>query len=210
MARGGSRVNSGPAPDPQALRRERPEDRAGWTILKAEGRKGKAPAWPLLGDIERTARLDIIGRQVEELEDELNHCTVARTRKSLETKLAKVYQEQAVLARILESQREIETEVWVSAWKSPQAIAWEKLGWTREVAQYVRHKVLGELGSLEDAKEARQWSDRLGLNPAAMLRLRWKIAPTSVTQPASTGRTPAKKKATGSRQRLKVLDGGKA
>lgn len=45
MASGGARARSGPPPDPSALRRER--DREGWVTLPAEGRKGRAPAWPL-------------------------------------------------------------------------------------------------------------------------------------------------------------------
>lgn len=48
----------GPAPDPNALRRDRPSDVAGWTSLPAEGFKGDLPAWPLttggyVGDIEQ-------------------------------------------------------------------------------------------------------------------------------------------------------------
>lgn len=38
---------SGPAPDPNALRRERPSDQAGWTHLPVEGRQGDPPPWPL-------------------------------------------------------------------------------------------------------------------------------------------------------------------
>ncbi len=65
--------------------------------------------------------------------------------------------------------------MWAELWKTPQAEMWEQLCWGREVAQYVRWKVRGELGDLDAAKEARQWSDRLGLNPLALLRLRWEI-----------------------------------
>ena len=43
--RGGARARSGPAPDPDALRRER--DGESWTTLPAEGRKGRVPKWPL-------------------------------------------------------------------------------------------------------------------------------------------------------------------
>jgi hypothetical protein len=50
MASGGARARSGPAPDPQALRRDRKDD-AAWLTLPAEGRKGKVPAWPL-ADLE--------------------------------------------------------------------------------------------------------------------------------------------------------------
>lgn len=47
MPKGGARAFSGPAPDPQALSRDRPSDRASWTILPASGREGEVPAWPL-------------------------------------------------------------------------------------------------------------------------------------------------------------------
>lgn len=46
MASGGARIRSGSAPDPNALRRSRNDDKA-WTTLPSEGRTGKAPAWPL-------------------------------------------------------------------------------------------------------------------------------------------------------------------
>ena len=46
MAHGGARASAGPLPDPNALRRERPEDVARWRVL-SEGRKGRAPVWPL-------------------------------------------------------------------------------------------------------------------------------------------------------------------
>lgn len=47
MARGGARVRSGPDPDPDALRRDRPSDKATWTHLPTAGRSGAAPDWPL-------------------------------------------------------------------------------------------------------------------------------------------------------------------
>lgn len=47
MSSGGARMRSGPAPDPNALRRDRKDD-AAWTTLPADGRKGSVPVWPLL------------------------------------------------------------------------------------------------------------------------------------------------------------------
>lgn len=47
MTKGGH-ARSGPAPDPNALRRDRPSD-AEWTTLPAEGRAGDAPDWVLPG-----------------------------------------------------------------------------------------------------------------------------------------------------------------
>jgi hypothetical protein len=56
MPSGGARARSGPAPDPNALRRDRKDD-AGWTILPAEGRKGSAPSWPLIDPTPRELQL---------------------------------------------------------------------------------------------------------------------------------------------------------
>ena len=44
----GGHAASGPAPDPNALRRSRPADAATWTALPSEGRAGDPPEWPLL------------------------------------------------------------------------------------------------------------------------------------------------------------------
>lgn len=46
MGHGGARPRSGPAPDPNALRRDRPDDKAGWTVLPGP-RPGPPPEWPL-------------------------------------------------------------------------------------------------------------------------------------------------------------------
>ena len=45
MASGGARARSGPAPDPNALRRDR--DAGAWVTLPAAGREGATPPWPL-------------------------------------------------------------------------------------------------------------------------------------------------------------------
>ncbi|MCX4886052.1 hypothetical protein [Streptomyces sp. NBC_00847] len=55
MAKGGARTRSGPAPDPDALRRDR--DSGEWTILPAEGRQGATPDWPLTEQTDREDEL---------------------------------------------------------------------------------------------------------------------------------------------------------
>ncbi|GAB2970222.1 phage terminase small subunit [Nocardioides montaniterrae] len=45
MPKGGARANSGPPPDPNALRRSRKSDPA-WTKISAAGRCKPAPEWP--------------------------------------------------------------------------------------------------------------------------------------------------------------------
>lgn len=42
-----ARAHSGPAPDPNALRRDRASDAATWTTLPRTGRPGPPPKWPL-------------------------------------------------------------------------------------------------------------------------------------------------------------------
>lgn len=55
MPKGGARTRSGPAPDPNALRRER--DQGEWTTLPAEGRDGAIPTWPLTSPVPREVEL---------------------------------------------------------------------------------------------------------------------------------------------------------
>ena len=57
MAKGGARTRSGPAPDPMALRRDRPSDQAEWTILPRAGRAGDPPRFPLPKPVARELAL---------------------------------------------------------------------------------------------------------------------------------------------------------
>lgn len=164
-------MNSGPPPDPNALRRDRPKDKDGWTTLPAEGRRGRAPGWPL-------AQL-----AVSPLDES---------------------------GRIAKAQHRRELDMWQRVWKLPQAVMWERLGWTVEVALYVRLVVDAERSAATKAlAEARQWSDRLGLNPAAMLRNRWRIADDELGQRRQERQAP---QASGGREsvrdRMRAVNGG--
>jgi hypothetical protein len=56
MPSGGARQRSGPAPDPNALRRGRANDE--WTVLPREGRgRRPAPKWPLDSPLPAEAKL---------------------------------------------------------------------------------------------------------------------------------------------------------
>ena len=57
MSAGGARARSGPAPDPNALRRLRKDDSAGWTVLPNEGRTSPTPSWPAPTQTDREAEL---------------------------------------------------------------------------------------------------------------------------------------------------------
>ncbi|MEV7599876.1 hypothetical protein AB0O91_21080 [Kitasatospora sp. NPDC089797] len=172
------------------------------TRLPASGRLGEAPRWPLLADIVTTERLAAARRLADELELKLLDPELSgRERSGVQRKHDGALTEVNVLTAQLDAHERVEAELWTDLWRTPQAVAWERLGWTREVAQYVRWKARAEQGDLDAAKEARQLADRLGLNPLALLRLRWEVAEDEVAEQRTVRRQPA-----GVRQRLKVVD----
>lgn len=178
----------GPAPKP-ADQRARRNATVATTKLPAEGRTGKLPRWPLIPDIVTTARRDVWAGKVDDLAYELDERLAdGQPVGSVERRLDAAREQLAIHEARLREQRKLERAVWRDLWRTPQSVQWERLGWTRDVAQYVRHKVLGELGELDDAKEARQWSDRLGLTPLAMLRLRWEV------EQVAEGSAPARRR----------------
>lgn len=93
---------------------------------------------------------------------------------------------------------ERELALWAEVWSTPQAVAWERLGWTVTVARYCRYQVLAEADPKVGA-EVRQLEDRLGLTPKSMRSLMWEVAADEVGErrEASTPKT---------RRRLKVVD----
>jgi hypothetical protein len=168
----------GPAPKPAGTRARR-NPTVAMTKLPSEGRgRKRAPNWPLPSDIGRQVRQQLAEESALDLEQQLTECEDGRTRRRLERQLVLAKSTARVLAEEIKREERLERELWRDLWRTPQADIWEKLAWDREVAQYARWKVRGELGDLDAAKEARQWSDRLGLNPLAMLRLRWEIERT--------------------------------
>lgn len=105
-------------------------------------------------------------------------------------------------------QSDRQAEVWSTIWRTPQAAAWITLGWTFDIALYVRWMVSAAddtnadlTAQLKAGNEARQWSDRLGLNPTAMLKNRWRIKSDDLAE-ARESKKPAKKSP---RERLKVV-----
>lgn len=175
MPSGGARMNSGPPPDPDALRRDRAKDKDGWTLLPAEGRSGVVPPWPLRTSSEVTANI----LNQDDLDDEPDIPLTSDARR----------------------QQARESVVWAALWSTPQAVVWERQGATHDVALYVRWLVMAEEGDMKAASEARQWSDRLGLNPSAMLRNRWKISSDELAERRGTVA-----KTSTARDRLKVLE----
>lgn len=122
MASGGARGHSGPARDPQALRRDRKDD-AGWVLLPARGRDGEAPSWPLSRATKR------------------------------------------------------ELELWVSEWRRPQAVMWERNGQEVEVALYVRSLKLAEMpkAPVNSRTLVKQQQEALGISLPGLTRNGWRI-----------------------------------
>jgi hypothetical protein len=81
-----------------------------------------------------------------------------------------------------------EREAWAQLWRTPQALAWEKLGWTRTVARYCRIMVRAERpGSTAAIQgQASKLETELGLTPKAMRLLLW-----TVEQPAAPEQPPS-------------------
>lgn len=75
-----------------------------------------------------------------------------------------------------------EKQVWAELWATPQAVAWERLGWTRTIARYARLLLAAEDLDKDALAEARQLEDRLGLTPKAMRMLLWEIVSDEISE----------------------------
>lgn len=87
-----------------------------------------------------------------------------------------------------------ERKLWRDLWKTPQAVEWERLGWTRVVARYVRCAILAEELLPLPMAEARQLEDRLGLSPKAMRLLLWTISTDDLAEKRQEASEGARKR----------------
>lgn len=163
--KGGNR-NSGPAPDPNALRRDR--DESDWVLLPASGRVGRAPKWPLLAATAHVGAL-----QAEAGDDEA----------LLE-----------VVGAVAEKYHARELELWAREWKRPQAVMWERNGQEVEVALYVRALAAAEFGSAPVTLRTlvRQHQEALGISLPGLARNRWRIESRLVAVEGATPGAPAR------------------
>jgi len=171
--------------------------------LPRAGRRGPVPDWPLVDDVKLTAQLNRAKADRKTLLRDLGDPDLdARKRAAANRKLGTVVETIDVLTVTLRHQRKLERDLWRQLWKTPQAVMWERGHCADfEVAQYVRLTIRGQLGDLDSTKEARQWSDRLGLNAQSMTRLRWEVEPLSDAAPATSAQ-PGERPAGGSRARF--------
>lgn len=83
-----------------------------------------------------------------------------------------------------------ERDAWRELWATPQAWAWEQLGWSRNVARYCRVMVAAEARDASPAllAQATALEDRLGLTPKAMRLLLWQVEEVAApVEPAGDG-----------------------
>lgn len=195
----------GPPPkDPE--KRARRNATIATTKLPAEGRKGAAPKWPLPPDPRATAQLEIGQARAAELRDQWASAEDSREARRLAKQLEQVELAVRTQELIVQQRYDMELAVWRELWKSPQAVQWERQDSGRSVAMYVRHQVLGELGSLDHSKEARLRGKDLGLTPMSMKQLGWSISADEVGAQREQRASAA---ATGSRGRrgpLRAVD----
>lgn len=178
---------AGPGRAPKERKNGRSTKRA--TEVAATSAKAPVPEWPLPEDAllkaQQMAAMDELASVNEQIDVETDGRKLGGLRRQQKSAKGRL----TLLDLQLSLASTAEQEIWRELWALPQADAWRVQGWTRDVAQYARHKARGEAGSLDDAKEARQWSDRLGLSPRAAAQLGLKFKPTEPTSTPSP--TPA-------------------
>lgn len=161
-----------------------------FVTLPAEGRKGRAPKWPLPDEIVPAAELRMWTQAIADSEAELEDPEITpQQKRAARNRLQEARREAFKLEAQLEMQRAMEAKLWRSLWRTPQAEQWEKRGWFREIALYARHQVKAEMGSIRDSAEARQRENLIGLNDKAMKLLGWEIEAKDIALPVGGRRS---------------------
>lgn len=166
-------MSPGPLPKHPSIRTRRGS--VALTQLPAGGRPGKPPPWPLPPDASLNGQHLVALAAVQRCESDITAETDGRRRRRLTRNLDAARDRAAVLKVTIGQSSAAERALWRDLWATSQAVLWESSHSHRAVALYGRLMIKGELGNLDAAKEARQWSDRLGLNPLALLRLRAEV-----------------------------------
>lgn len=192
-------AGNGPPPNPNAVRRN---SRVGMVTLPAGGRRGRTPKWPLPDNPRLTARINMLQDAIDQLEEQ-EHVEGKLTRTE-RTALTRKRESLGIAEEERRVIRETEQELWTQLWHTPQAQEWDRLRWTREVAQYVRWKAAAECGDLDAGRESRQYADRLGLSPKGMRSLMWVIAPDEVQERREAKK--ANETATERRRHIKAVE----
>ena len=136
----------------------------------------KAPAWPLADDAALAARIDFLGDAVAKAQAAASAETDRRKRYRLNRALERDQVALSLAEIQAEQAADAERAIWSDLWAAPQAALWaENPATVREVALYCRWMTKAEQGDTKAAAEARQLSNLLGINPAALLKLRAEV-----------------------------------
>ena len=122
------------------------------------------------------ARRDQLTDKVAQLQQLIVDEDDGRRRARLRRELDRAELELGIVRLQIEQASDAEAAMWVELWATPQAAIWaENPATVREVALYVRWMARAEQGDKQASSEARQLSNALGVNPAALLKLRAEI-----------------------------------
>lgn len=88
-------------------------------------------------------------------------------------------------------------EIWDELWALPQAVMWERQGWTRTLARYAKLVVDTERSDEVTGKELseiRQLEIEFGITPKAMRHLQWEVVSDEVDEVRQEKSKPAKRR----------------
>jgi hypothetical protein len=198
---------TGPAPKHSSVRARRNAPTANTVRLPVKGCAIAAPDWPLLSERSLEIAIVIAKSMIEQCELALQDAEAftdhgERDKAKKELRRANAQMDVAEHDKTVNEAEEL--KLWRKLWALPQACAWRgDGGYSNEIAQYVRWKVLGELGDLKASKEARLLSNNIGLTSASLLRLRWEVDEStecSCTPPVEAA-TPRRRRSTAAAKR---------
>lgn len=177
MGSGGARRNSGPAPDPNALRRDRKDD-AAWVTLPADGFQGVVPEFPL----PRAVQFDTVfesGKKVTEPDD-------------------------AETVAVWEAELELWAELWrkpQAAMWSQLGMKFEVAAYVRAFLESVRSEASAGLKTA-----VLRMAGEIGLSLPGMHSLRWKFSTDEVGERRAE-HVDAPAGAKSARDRLRLING---
>src|SRR5438128_1281561 len=123
----------GPAPKHSSIRARRNSPIAATIHLPSEGRKKKAPDWPLPSDQRLRSAVDSCETECALLEDELAHADGDEEKPAIRRDYRRAVARREVALNDLEISEAQELKLWRTLWTLPQAVAWERLGYLNEV-----------------------------------------------------------------------------
>lgn len=132
--------------------------------------------------------------RVASLTAELAASEDGREKGRIRRRLSEAEQTAAIMHMQLSQQGDMERELWVLLWSTPQATMWdESAAFARVLAQFVRWNVRGEQGDLDAAREARIRGREFGLTPLTLLGLKAEVEKVEAAEAAGARRraTPA-------------------